>query len=249
MFYKVSECLSEKNLVGSVMTEKERVIPVNFEGGKKWVNKMDHLVVFGFVREHQNEFEDQIIPSPIFVLCLMYYFISDFLGKHSPNIRVFGDNKESMTSTTEQRGYAYGYDWFHSKSNKLITYRIEVKKLNVFASVSIIGITSKDTFIYEDIVGRYNNIFYALFNDGDTISHSSNGCVGNKDMEYQQGDIVTMKVNFVKGTVSWYVNEESRIASFENIEQTEDRKYKLFIQIWNEGDSFTVLECTEEVFA
>ena len=62
---------------------------------------------------------------------------------------------------------------------------------------------------------------------------------------FNKGDIITMEVNFIKGIISYYINDNSIGISFRDIIQNENIKYKFFVQIWGQNDSFSIIDYSE----
>ena len=81
----------------SVMNDtalKHEFVQIYFNGNQT-VSTRAHCLVFGVIRSHQQKLS-MIIPSPIYFLCLMFYYVQKLFGKHSTNIKVSGDQDETI---------------------------------------------------------------------------------------------------------------------------------------------------------
>ena len=59
------------------------MISFNFDGTQQ-VDIKSHLTVFGFLRQSQTELSKYIImPTSMWIISLMYYYIPDLFGIHS----------------------------------------------------------------------------------------------------------------------------------------------------------------------
>ena len=228
----------------------QQTVEINFNG-TKYVSKDSHFLVFGFIREHQLLVSDLIIPSPIYLLCLMYYYLQNYFGIHSSRIQVTGDQNETITSKESKDSCAYGYHWIHSMSNKLITYKIKINHgFNAYQD-SDIGISASDTFIDEDFASS-TNIYYAFDADGDkwSVVDDVSFCqIYDEEFDdgYKAGDIVTMQLDLFNSTISFYVNDRFKGIAFDDIKKGENIRYKLAVMLAKSGDSCTIIEYSEVI--
>ena len=236
---------------------EQQFIPISFDGIKYVTNK-SHLIVFGYIHEHQQKTMDIVIPSPIYFLCLMYYYIHDSFDpdKHSSHITITGDHNETIISEPSAPSYAiccaYGNHWMESMSNKLIKYKIKINAIEHWMDreslYSLIGISSIDTCLDEAFdVG--DNIFYALDSDGYKCwLDPEDGATAGKEYTgaWNKGDMITMELNFLKRTVSFYVNGEYKGIAFDDIKVGDKMKYKLAIACAKSGESYSIVDYSEE---
>ena len=240
-------------------------IEINFKGIQS-VDKMAHLLVFGYIHDQKDLVSDMIIPSPIYLLCLVYYYINKICGdKHSSLIEVSGENNETITVIKEEDSLgidensdkleillhslrsnapscAYGYDWIDSMSNKKVTYKIKLVKLS---NECQIGISTTDTNF--DSFCIVNNTFYAIDEEGDKWCNFDGGTMFEDydeicSYDIGQGDTVTIELDLIKKTISFYINDKWKGIAFSNIDTGENIKYKLAVKLNNLHDCCTVVD-------
>ena len=206
---------------------KQQFVQINFDG-IKYVTHESHSIVFGYIHQHQKKMMEVVIPSPIYFLCLMYYYIHNLFDpvKHSSHVTITGDYNETITREDSGPAWAvrcaYGNHWMESISNKLIKYKIKINEIvtdRYQDQDSLIGISSNDTYLDKPFA-VVDNIFYAFDHDGykwclDTHDDVPVGKAYGR--AWNTGDVITIELNCLTCTLSFYVNDEYQGIAFDDI--------------------------------
>ena len=210
----------------------------------KKINNKHQFLVFGFIRNQQNNLSLSIIPPIISYLCLGFYYHGNYFSKYpTENIKASDDG---MTITCYNESYDQGIDkyyynmaytkiWIESMSDKIAKWKIRINKCVeriLFRIVSVeenIGITTSP---------------YGFTNRGAAYSYGKGKFIPRDKLRFEQGDIVTIILNTKDASIATERNgdHDNIKMIFTGIETGDDLKYKLAFNLYKTNDSVTMLD-------
>jgi len=155
---------------------------------------MDNWVkylIFGYIKQIQNEQSLTNIPLLINYLCILYFYENEYFDKIGDGITV-SDDKLTITQTKPFKNNwmntTYCKNWIESASNKVIKWKFKMNKFSGTWSHNVcIGITSTDQCQNSDFTESKIGTFYGF---GDHIK-----LITNNDADYDYLSIGIFKEN------------------------------------------------------
>ena len=208
------------------------------------VNDKVKYSVYGWIRESARELNLEHIPDVIIAIAILYFrqIRDTFHIYDKEKLKVSNDC--SIIETIRDCGssvISYG------KKEIVSTIPRKYKwDFNVNAGQNVcIGI-STSTKIYSNI-GDERAVYFMMGwgNKRWNIARKGGGFGVYGDFELKSGDNVSMCLDMRKRELSFVINDEDYGTAFKNIEQGDDVKYRLMVQIYDKGMSIECLNYEE----
>ena len=197
------------------------------------------FIVFGYIRQKENELSLYNVPSMISYLCLKFYFHGEYFTKCTGNLKISND-KMSVNAFKNLVGYldqvVYGNLWIDSLSNCIARWTFKINKNNIriiVSSTEELGSSQKDRSPY---------YFFGKGLSGSYQDQPSPGFSQSTASAFTIRDVMTLTLNTKEASISLQKKDKSALIMFKNIKTGQDIKYKLATSLVKEGDSITLID-------
>ena len=193
------------------------------------------LIVFGFIRNQQNQLSLSNIPTLITYLCLGYYYHATYFQKYSKNIKISND-KMTVTALKNMNGLKHACTniWIESISKKIAKWKV---KINSCRHLLIFRISSMENF-------KFTKPSYGFDNYGNTYTNDDNTWRDIMDInqDFKKGDIITIILNMENATMATEKNNNDLVLIFTGMVKRKDIKYRLAVDLAKKGNSVTLFD-------
>eukprot|EP01084_Bolivina_argentea_P218600 370912_1 len=213
----------------------------------KHVDENCILTVNGYIRTTQ-----KILPNSSFYnitlliqrIIIKYYWIGEYFEKCADNMKITGQNNETLIKERKQSYYntAYGFNWIPSNSNSIIKWTLKV--INSGAENSntgvMIGLVANevDMKYYRSIWRNptadptYFWCWSYIYHNGKPLQVKYGGHDDCSAYFGHTGSEVIMELNLFRKELIFYVDGKSYGVAAQNIKKDESIKYKLAICLY-----------------
>ena len=196
------------------------------------------------------------VPPLVYNLCVLYWMQSDYLQIHGDHIHINNEDEESdvicIATVVDNHDSEFAEDDMH-QFLECVYGDFDINDDNpnaVYQWVFKIGKNEcSNTSIGICTTTQYRNTWYTDFIDKDSeedfysfgyeVKFTKNGWGEKEYPELKEGDTVVMECDINAQTLTFKVNEDSRVAIFDGIDYS--RTYKLAILLCDEGDSVKLI--------
>ena len=232
----------------------------------KYVDTKSHELVCGYLRNiyDESEREEHITPELVLNICLLFYFQREqfevMIDGHSYKRPTFilSNNKRTASLQRGCYGSLYGNVKIDSLSESICRWDVTLEcsespldDLTYFIDLGISGDEPDDEYLNVDI-GLPNNTFMCRgyhedsdddqgFQDGNVFG--SKECVKRDVMDtliWKPGHVVGIKLDLKERNIEYFINDESKGITHQNIPIGEDIKYRLAVTMTCDGHQVTI---------
>ena len=210
------------------------------ESSLQTIEAAPKFTIFGYIREHQNKYEFNVIPKLITLIILAYYldvidtFDPDLCGKF---IEISNDNKTIKSIVSGQTFIIQGQTCYGKKiipSTSIGTFIWKIKLIKGKAPI-LIGIDNAQKADYNKIISRNQSRgCYAYWCKGGYFNS------WKADFEYgfprfvKQGDILTIKLDLTSngGKLIYKINNNKEFSPYNDILREKGLDYQFAISMY-----------------
>ena len=212
--------------------------------------------VFGHIRSLQQEYFGNesnpyyTIPALVIYLCLSYFHCIDCFDdtKCSENVEISGDNNDTITQIKAHETVpfnsrvlsvttCYCKNWINSMESKIIKWKFKINKLHKYNKIYI----TKD-----DKNKKMMDISRGYWSYSGSGMIEMNGRWSGSAYGYEQDDEVEIILDLIKHKLMYEINGKYRDTISDNMPRDTNTKYKLAIDLYNVGDSVTLIGYSED---
>ena len=190
------------------------------------VDSITKYLVHGFIRNVSKN-----MPLEIVEMCILFYFICEYLTAYGQGLSIEGDKKDIIKSVQESwRNMAYGSIWFDSRCASVIKWTLEMT-YNPWKNAYAVGIMSKEITThriwYQIDSPNYFLCNGAIYDDGKVIKRD----YLTREEFGETRTSITMELDLKKGQLSFY-NDDKHFGVATMVTQKESVRYKLAITLY-----------------
>ena len=203
----------------------------------KSVNSNTKYLIYGYIHEMEKKLKlSTNIPSSIIDVCILFFFIREFLEKCGEDLVIDGGDTLTKISKDAWDNAAFGSKWFESNTNDIIKWTIHVIAAGNDTSCGVnIGIVSKEFGLNESFyrINSSKKYFPFYFNSNGNCIYDNGQFRSNYMKTYGlSNETLTMELNLKKAQLIFYLNEECYGVACDNIVKEDNVKYKFVISLF-----------------
>ena len=215
--------------------------------GKLADSKASHIV-FGYVRDMEITLKLTEITEYIIHIILGFYFNYEYFASYLKEHFEVSPDKLTITNIKKvdfRRHTIYLNHWIASTSKCIARWTFKINSFQPIAMTEMyFGLVSSQQAPNEDFatIEQQHVPNYCIANSGSRYPNGKSiGTIG-QSFKIKEGDIVTFTLDLIVGTWNGKIHDKTDTLIINDVEISEDIKYKLAVQIRQQGSSITLLD-------
>lgn len=206
----------------------------------KHITQRNKHIIYGWIRK-QKHFENIIIPTTIYYLCILYFREEEIFQIISDNGIILSKDRKKITKIDQNWNYDISNTNYGTEidSDTGFLHRWTLKLVHKIEYLNItIGITTQinPNQIYNE---DQNVLCYYFCDDYKFSNNNENGYYGKR---WMIGDILTINLDLNKKQLYLLINQKNQGVAFENILSSDKIKYRLFVSLYCIEESVEILQ-------